>query len=158
MSSKLFGDDPRVELYNCDLIDFLENNTTKFDLVICSGVIYSFIDYYRILKLLVKNSSEYILINYAKCDAGVVYKDLPINSSNDGSYISIGPVFSIDTMSKLMYTLGCETLVDNFDVDLENYKYRSKGRAVSMFRVTDNEYVDNQIKLKNKTKIDKEWK
>ncbi|MDQ1344099.1 MAG: tRNA (cmo5U34)-methyltransferase [Patescibacteria group bacterium] len=52
----------RAVIVEAPIVDFLKKNVEKFDIVCMFGVLYAFVDYYRILSMASEASNEYVLI------------------------------------------------------------------------------------------------
>lgn len=144
-----------------DIENFLDANTDQFDIIILSGVLYAFVDYYGLLSKISKTSKEYIVIETnspMSKNSQIEYNRTVINSSKNGSYVSKGANISKETLEFLLFTLNFKPLSIN-TISLNYLPFFSSGqRYISIFKKTDTtNFISIKEKLKNEQPIDIRW-
>ena len=101
-----------VSIINMDIEEFLETNEEKFDVVILSGVVYGFIDYYNLFKRATNIANKYLCLDLTRPKgAGDIEYARALMTTAEGVFETHGPRISPDTLTFLLSTLnfGCHS-------------------------------------------------
>lgn len=107
----------KFNIRQANIVDFLNYNTSKYDIVVMVGVIYAFLDQYDLLKkvtaicnkvLVIDSIYPNVVTNPGSSIVQIV-KDQYINSDYEGtSYCGVGARISPTALRLIMQTLGFE--------------------------------------------------
>ena len=74
-------DDPRAEFLCADLVEFLEGNTARFDVIVLAGVLFGFIDPFWVLRLAARHSDCVVVESmypvYMRSESDLVMQFMP---------------------------------------------------------------------------------
>jgi ubiquinone/menaquinone biosynthesis C-methylase UbiE len=144
-----------VTIIKTDIEEFLDANIQKFDIVILSGVIQGFVDYYKILKQVTNITKKYVCIDSLRANNdGVEYQVLRMTTA-EGVFSVPGPKFSPDTLTFLFETLNfeCHSMTTKLTGYTPDTMY-TDNRFIAIYNQSNTQYVSATEKIKQKHHVD----